>query len=165
MAWPSEALSDRLNETVTEGNWPWWLTVSGSIFVPKLATALSVFKHYQGGVAAVRRDWAKTHRYELVGFIRGDLTALDWLYDPDNKAEALQIFQNHLPGTSADIAAQSYDVLLDPVNGFPKRAEIDVEGVKVAMEIRGQYGEPRKILSDPARYYDLTYYQAAIAKP
>src|ERR1700677_117705 len=31
MAWPSEALSDRLKETVTEGNWPWWLIESGSV--------------------------------------------------------------------------------------------------------------------------------------
>src|ERR1700678_697604 len=37
MAWPSEALSDRLKETVTAGNWPWWLidsdSVPGSIWV------------------------------------------------------------------------------------------------------------------------------------
>src|SRR3984885_7346559 len=31
MAWPSEALSARLNETVTEGNWPWWLIESDSV--------------------------------------------------------------------------------------------------------------------------------------
>jgi ABC-type nitrate/sulfonate/bicarbonate transport system substrate-binding protein len=131
----------------------------------ELATALGVFKHYQGGVAAVRREWAASHRKELTGFIRGNLAALDWLYDPANKAEALRIFQNHLPGTSPEVAAKSYDVLLDPVNGFPKRAEIDTDGVNVAMDIRSQYGEPRKRLTDPTRYYDLSYYRAAIAKP
>src|ERR1700734_1074199 len=31
MAWPSEALSARLNETVTEGNWPWGLIESDSV--------------------------------------------------------------------------------------------------------------------------------------
>src|ERR1700691_6264889 len=45
MAWPSEALSDRLKETVTEGNWPWWLidsdSVPGSMWVKALrGTAL-----------------------------------------------------------------------------------------------------------------------------
>lgn len=131
----------------------------------ELATALGIFKHYQGGVAAVRRDWAANHRKELIGFIRGNLAALEWLYDPANKTEALKIFQNHLPGTSAAVAEKSYNVLLDPISGFPKRAEIDIMGVKVAMDIRSQYGEPRKQLSDPTRYYDLSYYKAAIAKP
>lgn len=143
---------------------PFTLLARNKGFV-EIATALGVFKHYQGGVAAVRRTWAAQHREEVIGFIRGNLAALAWLYEPANKAEALQIFQAHLPGTSAEVAAQSYAVLLDPVNGFPRRGEIDVAGVKVAMDIRSQYGEPRKVLTDPSRYYDLSYYQAAIAKP
>ena len=28
-AWPSEVPGARLNEIVTEGCWPWWLTCSG----------------------------------------------------------------------------------------------------------------------------------------
>ena len=31
------------------------------------------------------------------------------------------------------------------------------------MEIRSQYAEPRKTLTDPKRYYDLTYYRAALS--
>src|ERR1700677_4628587 len=45
MASPSEALPARLKETVTEGNWPWWLidsdSVPGSMWVKALkGTAL-----------------------------------------------------------------------------------------------------------------------------
>ncbi len=131
----------------------------------ELATALGILKHYQGGVAAVRRDWVAAHPEEIVGFIRGNLASLTWLYDPANKAEALEIFRKHLPATSAQAAEQSYAVLLDPVNGFPKRAQIDVEGVKTAMEIRSEFAVPQKDLTDPTRYYDLTYYNRAIAAP
>jgi len=50
-----------------------------------LATVLGVLKHFQGGVAAARRDWLKAHPEEIVGFIRGNLAALQWLYEPANK--------------------------------------------------------------------------------
>jgi ABC-type nitrate/sulfonate/bicarbonate transport system substrate-binding protein len=128
----------------------------------EIATALGLLGHYQGGVAAVRREWAAANRDALIGYIRANIAALDWLYDPANKTEALAIFQKHLPGTTAVAAEKSYGVLLHPVNGFPKKAEIDVEGVKTVMDIRSQYGEPRKTLTEAARYYDLSFYKAAL---
>ena len=148
---------------------------AGSLLVPpftlaaldrqfnELTTALALLGHFQGGVAAARRAWAAEHRDELIGFIRGNIAALDWLYDANNKSKALQIFQAHLPGTSVAVAEKSYGVLLHPSSGFPHKAEIDVEGVRTVMEIRSQYAEPRKTLTDPSRYYDLTYYRAALS--
>ncbi len=79
-----------------------------------LGTAISVLGHYQGVVAAVRQDWAPSHRDELVGYIRAYIAAVTWLYDPANKAEALAVFEKHLPGASGEIAAQSYDRLPGP---------------------------------------------------
>ena len=130
----------------------------------EIATALSVFGHFQGGVAAVRPEWARTNKDALIGFIRGNIAALDWLYDEKNRGEAAEIFRKHLPATTPEVAAKSLGVLLHPQNGFPKKAQIDIEGVKVVMEARSQYAEPKKTLTDPSRYYDLTYYQAALGK-
>jgi ABC-type nitrate/sulfonate/bicarbonate transport system substrate-binding protein len=150
---------------------------AGSLLVPpftlaaldhgfgEIGTALSVLGHYQGGVAAVRRTWGASNREALIGFIRANMAALDWLYDPANKGEALQILQRHMPGTKPDVAEKSYRVLLDAVNGFPKKAEIDPVGVKTVIEIRSQYAQPAKTITDPARYYDLSYYNAALARP
>ncbi len=129
----------------------------------ELATPLSILKHFQGGVAAVRREWAASHGDEIVGFIRGNLAALAWLYDPANKAEALEIFIRHLPGTTPDAAAKSYDVLLDPVNGFPKDARIDMEGVRTVIDIREEFHQPHKKLGAPEKYCDLSFYEQAIA--
>jgi ABC-type nitrate/sulfonate/bicarbonate transport system substrate-binding protein len=148
---------------------------SGSLLVPpytlaamdhgfhEFGTAVGMLGHYQGGVAAVRREWAAANRDAVIGFIRADIAALQWLYDPAHKKEALQIFRKHLPSTSASAAEKSYGVLLHPVTGFPRNAQIDVEGVKTVMQIRSQYAEPHKTLTDPSRYYDLTYYDAALA--
>ncbi len=126
-----------------------------------LGTAISVLGHYQGVVAAVRRNWAPEHRDELIGYIKAYIAAVTWLYDPANKAEALAIFEKHLAGASADIAMQSYSVFLDPQTGFDRKAAIDVAGVKTVLEIREAYAMPHKTLAEPAHYYDLTYYDAA----
>ncbi len=126
-----------------------------------LGTAISVLGHYQGVVAAVRRDWAPGHQNDLVGYIRAYIAAVTWLYDPANKAEALDIFEKHLPGTTAEIATKSYDVFLDPQIGFDRNAAIDVAGVKTVIGIREEYAVPHKALADPSRYCDLSYYDAA----
>ena len=126
-----------------------------------LGTATSVLGHYQGVVAAVRKDWAPSHRDELVGYIRAYIAAVHWLYDPANKAEALAIFTKHLPSATAEIAAKSYGVFLDPQTGFDREAAIDVAGVKTVIGIREQYAMPHKALGDPQRFYDLSYYNTA----
>ncbi len=126
-----------------------------------LGTAVSVLGHYQGVVAAVRKDWAPKHRDELIGYIRSYIAAVTWLYDPANKAEALTIFEKHLPGATPEIAGQSYDVFLDPQTGFDRHAAIDVAGVAKVIQIRQDYVMPHKTLSDAASYYDLDYYNAA----
>ncbi len=126
-----------------------------------LGTAISVLGHYQGVVAAVRRNWAPAHRDELIGYIRAYIAAVTWLYDPANKAEAVAIFGKHLLGATAAIAAHSYAVFLDPQTGFDRNAAIDVAGVRTVLEIREAYAVPHKPLGEPARYYDLAYYDAA----
>lgn len=126
-----------------------------------LGNAVSVLGRYQGVVAAVRKDWAPEHRDELVGYIRSYIAAVTWLYDPANKAEALEIFEKHLPGATPEIAGKSYEVFLDPQTGFDHHAAIDVAGVRRVMQIRQDYATPYKALTDPSRYYDLGYYDAA----
>lgn len=129
-----------------------------------LGTTTTVLGHYQGVVAAVRRDWAPAHQDELVAYIRAYIAAVTWLYDPANKDEAQAIFQAHLPGTTADIATKSYGVFLDAQSGFDRRAAIDLVGVNTVMHIREEYAQPHKALTDAAKYYDLSYYNAATGK-
>ncbi len=43
----------------------------------------------------------------------------------------------------------------------PPGAQLDIAGIRKVLELRSEYGEPKKLLADPARYYDLRYYEAA----
>jgi hypothetical protein len=73
------------------------------------------------------------------------------------------VLRKNLPQMSPELAAQSYGVLINP-RGFSPRAQIDLDGVKTVLELRSRYGEPKKALGDPAKYYDPQYYEAALSK-
>jgi len=130
----------------------------------RLANADEALGHYQGVVGATRRGWAKEHEKELVSYIRAYTAAVDWLLDPANKAEAIAVLRKHLPNMSEEAAARSYEVLAHPQKGFTRGAALDVEGVKTALQLRSGYAEPKKELTDPAKYYDLSYYDKAMKK-
>jgi len=129
-----------------------------------LGAAIDVFGHYQGLVAAVQRAWAKEHSKELVGFIRGYVAGIDWLYDPKNKPEAIAILRKNITTMAPEIAESTYRVMFDLKHGLLKKGRIDMAGVKTVLALRSEYGEPRKKLADPNRYIDLSYYKAAMAK-
>jgi len=129
-----------------------------------LGSAIDVLGHYQGLVGATRRSWAREHQPELVGFIRGYVAGLAWLYDRNNKEAAITLFRANLPNMSPELAAKSYDILLAPKGGFARKAEIDMKGVRTVLALRSEYGEPKKTLADPGKYIDLTYYKKARAK-
>lgn len=129
-----------------------------------LGAAINVFGHYQGLVAAVQRPWAKAHPAELQGYIRGYVAGLDWLYMPANHAAAIAILRKNIVTMSPEIAEKTYGVLLAPKNGLLKKARIDMDGVKTVLKLRSEYGEPKKALTHPAKYVDLSYYKRAMGK-
>ena len=130
----------------------------------RLANATDVLGRYQGLVGGARKSWAGANRDAVIGYIRAFSGAVDWLYDPKNKDEAIAIFLKNLPQASPQAAETAYRVLLSPKEGFQKKAQIDLEGVRTVLALRSKYGKPQKTLDDPARYYDPSFYQAAMRR-
>src|SRR5439155_1401333 len=77
---------------------------------------------YQGLVGGARKGWADANRDAVVGYIRAFSEAVDWLYDPRNRDEALLIFRKNLPNVPEQGAQAAYGVLLAPRGGFQKKA-------------------------------------------
>lgn len=125
-----------------------------------LQRAIDVYGNYQGLAGAARRSWARENRDKLVGYIRGYRAGLAWLFDPANKEEAIAILRKNLTQMSPEIAAQSYAVLVNP-QGFAADGALDIAGTRRVLELRSQYGEPKKTLADPMKYYDASYFEAA----
>ena len=129
-----------------------------------LAAASDALGAYQGLVAAVRQSWAEQHRAALVGYIHAYARGVEWLYDPANKADALALLRKNLPNMSAEAAEAAYRVLLDPKAGFQRKAAIDLDGVARVLALRGKWSEQKKPLGPPLRYYDGSYYDAAMRR-
>lgn len=128
----------------------------------ELAHATKVIGPYQGNVGASRRSWARENRNKVVAFIRGYAEAIDWLYDQRNREEAIRILLKNLPEMSPTLARQSYGELLDPKDGFLRHALMNLEGLRTVLALRSRYAEPQKKLADPMKYYDPSYYNAAM---
>ena len=119
--------------------------------------ATDVIGPYQGNVAAVRRPWAKANRGKVEAYIRAYRRAIAWLYEPNNRSEAIAILRHHLPQMPQEIAEASYGELLDPARGFFKSCAIDRTGLDCVLELRSRYGLPQKRLNDPDKYCDLSF--------
>jgi len=127
----------------------------------ELLKATDAIGPYQGNVAAVRRPWARQNRSKLVAYIGGYRSSIAWLYEPSHRDEAIDILRRHLPQMAPEIAEASYAELLDSERGFFRDGDIDREGLACVLELRSRYGRPSRGLSDPAKYCDLSYHEAA----
>ena len=127
----------------------------------QLARATKVIGPYQGNVAATRRSWASENRTKVIAFIRGYAQAIDWLYDKANRDEAITILRNNVQ-ISPEIAERTYDELLDPKDGFFRKARVSTEGLRTVLALRSRYADPKKKLTDPLKYFDSSYYDAAM---
>jgi ABC-type nitrate/sulfonate/bicarbonate transport system substrate-binding protein len=123
----------------------------------ELVKATDVIGPYQGNVAAVRRPWAKDNRANIDAYIRAYRRSIAWLYEPNNRSEAIAILVSHLPQMPQAIAEASHGELLDSIRGFFKACEIDSTGLDCVLSLRSRYGLPAKQLHDPAKYCDLSF--------
>ncbi|MGB6997970.1 MAG: ABC transporter substrate-binding protein, partial [Pseudolabrys sp.] len=128
-----------------------------------LQSASEVLPRYQGISGATRQSWAKNNADALTAFIRGYLDALDWLYAKGSKQAACDLLAARVPGMSPRLASSTYDVLLDRNVGFDPKAALDIRGIETVLKLRSEYGRPAKNLTDPRKYDDPRYYQAARA--
>ncbi len=127
----------------------------------QLSHAVTVIGPYQGNVGAARRPWAQANPALVQGFIRAYSAAIDWLYAPQSRAEAITILRANVE-LSESLAQETALELLDPVHGFFRKAKVDSEGLRTVLALRSRYGIPARALTDPAKYYDPSYYDAAM---
>ena len=127
----------------------------------QLARAEDELGAYQGVVAATRRSWARDNEAAVVAYVRSWAAGVRFLYEPANREVAEALLVANVRAMTPQLARQSLQVLLDEPNGFFKNPAVDMKGLATVLALRSKYGEPRKALSDPARYVDNTYVKKA----
>jgi ABC-type nitrate/sulfonate/bicarbonate transport system substrate-binding protein len=128
----------------------------------RLGDTTTTFGPYQASVGVARRSWAKQNGDKLVPFIRSYVAAMDWLFQPANKDEAVSIYVKNLPGAPRPAAEKAYEVMLGPKEGFQRKAKLDVEGARTVLKLRSEFAKPQKNLTDPLKYVDESFYRKAV---
>jgi NitT/TauT family transport system substrate-binding protein len=119
---------------------------------------------YQAAGFFTQRAWAKDHRELLVALLSACIEAQRWLMNPANKQQVIDLLaaQYHL---TPEIAAEDYELTMNHPGGFSKDAQFDLQGfenvLKLRAEVEGQWGGHPP---SPDKYYDPSYYQAALKK-
>jgi len=129
-----------------------------------LASTSSGLGAYQGLVAAVTRRWAKDNEAAVVGYIKGYLQSMAWLYDRNNKAAAIAILRANVQGMSEPAAESAYGALLADKGGMFKDGNFDMDGIKTVLALRSKFSEAKQELTDPAKYIDTSYLKKAQAQ-
>jgi ABC-type nitrate/sulfonate/bicarbonate transport system substrate-binding protein len=127
-----------------------------------LAQAQDYVKHYARGIGATRRDWANAHEDLVVRFTRAMIRATDWLQDPKNKDEAIQMLLGETKNNRGR-AESMYNSTLSPTLGLTARSRIDPESVRTVIELREIAGLMKPPVPKPEKYIDERFYQKALA--
>ncbi len=128
-----------------------------------LVAMSKVFPHYQSTVGFARRKWAKDHRDVLVAFIRAYVQGSLWLFDSSHQDAAIDLLAKNTPNLSRDQAETIYRSTVGADSVTSPMAVLDPAGIKTVVALRSEFGEPKKKL-DARRFYDLSYYKAALTK-
>jgi ABC-type nitrate/sulfonate/bicarbonate transport system substrate-binding protein len=128
-----------------------------------MGLAVRMLGAYQGSGMFVLRSWAQANADTLVRYIQAYVEGLRWAMAPAHKAEAVALVADRLK-LSLDVAAKCYELAADPVGGLAKDARIDIEGFKNTLKLRAEFeGQWRGSPPPAEKYFDLSYYQRAVA--
>jgi ABC-type nitrate/sulfonate/bicarbonate transport system substrate-binding protein len=127
-----------------------------------LAKAQDYVKHYARGLGATRRQWANANEGLVVRFNRAMIRATDWLQDPKNKDEAIQVLLSETKNNK-DRAESLYRQSLSPTMGLTPRSRIDMDGIRTVIELREVAGLMKPPVPKSDKYVDDRFYQKALA--
>jgi ABC-type nitrate/sulfonate/bicarbonate transport system substrate-binding protein len=119
---------------------------------------------YQAAGFFSLRDWARSHRDQLIAFLAACVEAQRWLMAPANKQQVIELLESdyHL---APEVAVATYELAMTRPGGYQKDAKFDLDGfknvLKLRAEVEGQWGGHPP---SPEKYYDSSYYQATLAK-
>ena len=128
-----------------------------------LGAAVKLVGPYQGTGCWVLRSWAESNARTLERYLAAYVDLLRWALNTANRAELVALLADRLK-ISSDVAAGTYDVAADPVNGLAPDARFDMDGFRNVLalrpELQGAWGGTPPL---PDKYVDLSYYQRALA--
>jgi ABC-type nitrate/sulfonate/bicarbonate transport system substrate-binding protein len=130
----------------------------------RLGSVPDLLGPYQAGGHFARRKWVDEHRDSLVKYLAAYVESQRWVMDPANKKQVIEMMVAEFK-LAPEVATGTYELSMTRPGGLEKDAQLDQEGfenvLKLRAEVEGQWGGHAPPAS---KYYDDTYYHAALAK-
>jgi ABC-type nitrate/sulfonate/bicarbonate transport system substrate-binding protein len=118
---------------------------------------------YQAGGHFARRKWADEHRDALVKYLAAYIGSQRWTMDPLNQQQVREIMVEEYK-LSPEVVAGTYELSMTRPGGLEKDAELDQKGFENVLKLRAEVeGQGNGHVPPTKKYYDETYYQAALA--
>lgn len=139
---------------------PFTLELSALGFT-ELARARDHVPSYQASCGVTTRRWASEHTRTLVTYIRAYREGLRWTLDPSNREAAIAHLAAEF-GLRQELAAPTYEALVDPTDGLFPDATLDIAGIQTVLDLRVEAHLLPNPPPDPSKYYDLSYFRQAL---
>src|SRR5262249_34161884 len=95
-------------------------------------------------------------------FIRAMIGATDWILDPKNREEIVELTKSKM-GRDGAQAEADYRKLLDPSEGLTPRGAFDPDSLRTVLEMRQKLGIINAPLPPFTKYYDDSFYREAVS--
>lgn len=128
-----------------------------------LGNVQSVLPSFPFDGFAVNTAWAQSHSALVVAFLKGYLQGLRWLYNPANKAQAVQIL-SQATNTNPDNGARSYDEFFVSLKAFSQDGRSHAADFAKVLSALSQMKVLDAPLPSPAKFFDNRYVDQANAE-
>jgi ABC-type nitrate/sulfonate/bicarbonate transport system substrate-binding protein len=125
-----------------------------------LGRSTTVLPEFMFMSIAANRTWATEHRAVAVRYLRALGAAIDWLYDPTNREEAIDLLATRT-NTDRAAVARTYAVYFQEGSVVPRNAEVPVAGLEAYLQAMVELGDLPGPRAEVARYGDPSFGQAA----
>jgi len=126
-----------------------------------LARDFEMIASYQGTCAAATRRFAERHPGRLIRYIQGYVEATQWCFAKKNRRDCLDVLARH-DQIDRPAAETTLHALLDPEHGLYPKADVNMSGLRAALELRAELGYLVRPVPPVGQYVDLSYYRKAM---
>jgi ABC-type nitrate/sulfonate/bicarbonate transport system substrate-binding protein len=123
-----------------------------------IGKVVDVIPNFQLTVLTARRSWAESNRPLAVRFMKAMVLTMRWLYE--NKGAAIEFLTREMK-LKPSHAEKGWQYYVENHIWHPD-ADINVEGMKVVVQIQAEQGTIKPPVPSPAKYIDQSYLREAL---
>ncbi len=139
-----------------------FLTERGMVELLK-ARDLPRYREYLQMSVVGMQDWIRANQDAVARFIRAWIEAIDYLYDPTNRADVIRII-GETAKVSERYAASAYRVYVQEMKLYPPQGRLNLAAIRAVYENYALLGDLQGPIPDPREFVELGPWQKATGR-